>query len=174
VFLAIQRMISERTKLGRLEGSNVLPIAEKMLEGEILFREGKTDDSIAALREAVRREDGLPYHEPPYWILHVRHGLGAALIDLGRLEQAESVYREDLARHPENGWSLYGLARSLRKRGKNTEASAVSARFRKAWQNADFQISSSCCCLPLRDDPGEDEARGTLSPERSERAPRRS
>jgi hypothetical protein len=58
------------------------------------------------------------------------------------------AYREDLKRHPENGWSLYGLAQSLKMQGKKVEAAAVRARFERAWQYADFKISSSCCCLP--------------------------
>jgi tetratricopeptide (TPR) repeat protein len=42
-----------------------LAIAEQMLAGEILYREGRTDDAIAALRDAVEREDALRYIEPP-------------------------------------------------------------------------------------------------------------
>jgi hypothetical protein len=53
------------------------------------------------------------------------------------------VYRDDLARNPENGWSLYGLGQSLRAQGKTAEAAAVEARFRKAWARADVQLSAS-------------------------------
>src|SRR5438128_7079325 len=118
-----------------------------MLAGEILYREGKSEEAVAALREAVGREDRLRYIEPPDWIQPVRHALGAALMDAGRHAEAEAVYREDLARYPENAWSLYGLARSLRLQGKRDEAAAVSARFQKAWQHADVKLSSSCFCL---------------------------
>ena len=72
-------------------------------------------------------------------------------MDAGRQAEAEAVYREDLVRYPENGWSLYGLARSLRLQGKGDEASAVSARFQKAWQHADVKLSSSCFCLDGRE-----------------------
>lgn len=34
------------------------------MKGEILFRSGKVDKGIAALREAVAREDRLRYDEP--------------------------------------------------------------------------------------------------------------
>jgi hypothetical protein len=43
-----------------------------MLEGEILVREGKLDDGINQLRNAVKVEDSLHYGEPPDLILTVR------------------------------------------------------------------------------------------------------
>lgn len=108
-----------------------------------------------SLREAARLEDKLEYSEPPDWFMPVRHALGATLMRSGRYREAEAIYREDLARHPENGWSLYGLARSLRMQGKKAEALIVMARFEKAWEHADFKISSSCCCLPSKDEATE-------------------
>jgi hypothetical protein len=47
------------------------------------------------------------------------------------------VFRQDLVRHPENGWSLAGLAGSLRAQGKLAEAKRVEARFHRAWATAD-------------------------------------
>jgi len=37
-------------------------------------------------------------------------GLGAVLLNAGRHEEAEKVYREDLKKWPNNGWLLYGVA----------------------------------------------------------------
>jgi hypothetical protein len=51
------------------------------------------------------------------------------------------VFREDLARFPDNGWSLHGLARSLRAQSRRTEAAAVARRFQRAWTSADVQLS---------------------------------
>jgi tetratricopeptide (TPR) repeat protein len=127
---------------------DVLGVAEHLLAGEILDREGKPEEAFAALREAVRREDALRYAEPPDWIIPVRHALGAALMQHGRLGEAERVYRDDLERHPENGWSLFGLARSLELQGKADEARRVRAKFEKAWADADVELSSSCFCQP--------------------------
>jgi len=70
----------------------------------------------------------------------------------GRYAEAEQIYREDLARLPENGWSLYGLASSLRAQKKNhTEAAATKVKFHKAWTGADIKITSSCLCQPSAD-----------------------
>jgi hypothetical protein len=53
------------------------------------------------------------------------------------------VYREDLRRFPENGWSLFGLAQALRAQGKNSEAAAAEARFRRAWASTDVTLTAS-------------------------------
>ena len=53
------------------------------------------------------------------------------------------MYRDDLKRNPENGWSLFGLARSLQAQGKTADAAAVEARFQKAWARADVTLSAS-------------------------------
>jgi hypothetical protein len=54
------------------------------------------------------------------WILLARHSFGAALMQERRFAEAEHVYRDDLSRLPENGWSLFGLAQSLhRPSGRN-------------------------------------------------------
>jgi TolA-binding protein len=63
--------------------------------------------------------------------------LGAALLRAGRPEGAAAVYLEDLRRHPENRWALYGLAQSLAAKHKDAEAFTVRQRFDKAWTSAD-------------------------------------
>jgi hypothetical protein len=78
----------------------------------------------------------------------IRHALGATLLMERRYADAESVYREDLARLPGNGWSLYGLGRALRLQGKDDEATQVEASFTKAWAGADTTLRSSCFCQP--------------------------
>jgi len=61
----------------------------------------------------------------------------------GQYTEAERVYREDLRRFPENGWSLFGLAQALRAQGKSKEAAAVDGRFRRAWAGADVTLVAS-------------------------------
>ena len=55
----------------------------------------------------------------------------------------EAVYREDLRQYPQNGWSLFGLAESLKAQGKTAEAAKVQQQFEAAWQYADVQLTSS-------------------------------
>jgi tetratricopeptide (TPR) repeat protein len=152
-----QAIYLERAKLVPKEdfvwGNNsceaILSVATPMLEGEILIAEGKTEDGIAQLRAAVTAEDALKYDEPPGWLIPVRHSLGAVLMRSGRFADAELVYREDLARLPDNGWSLFGLAETLRALNKNPdEVATTTEKFKKIWAKADVKINSSCLCQP--------------------------
>jgi tetratricopeptide (TPR) repeat protein len=126
----------------------VLAIVTPMLEGEILVREGRLDDGVAQLRTAIAAEDRLSYDEPPGWMIPVCHALGASLMAHGRYVDAEAVYREDLRRLPNNGWSLFGLRESLLLQQKPGDAAAVHQEFTNAWARADIAITSSCLCQP--------------------------
>jgi tetratricopeptide (TPR) repeat protein len=147
-FLAAKVSIPDEALFVLNTAQDVLGVAEQVLAGEILYREGRVDEAVDALRDAVQREDNLRYIEPPDWIQPSRHVLGATLVDAGRFAEAEAVYRRDLERHPENGWSLFGLARCLRAQQKAAEAATVESRFQAAWKHADVKLSSSCYCLP--------------------------
>jgi tetratricopeptide (TPR) repeat protein len=139
--------VAEDARFGNNKAPDVLAIAGHMLGGEILFREGDTKGAIAALEKAVVREDQLRYAEPPDWFVPARHALGAVLLRDKQAEAAEKVYREDLRRWPDNGWSLHGLARTLDVLGRKAEAATVNERFKEVWKRADVRISSSCFCV---------------------------
>jgi tetratricopeptide (TPR) repeat protein len=121
----------------------LLGIAEEVLAGEIALRKGDPDAAIAHLREAVAREDALAYDEPPPWHAPVRQTLGAALLAADRGAEAEQVYLEDLAKYPDNGWSLFGLTAALRQQGRAEEAEATRRAFETAWSQADVTLESS-------------------------------
>jgi len=118
-------------------------IAERMVAAELAGAAGDIAAAVAALREAVVIEDALPYDEPPGWHMPVRHSLGAVLLAAGRAAEAEAVYREELRRNPENGWSLFGLAEALQAQDDTAAAAAAERRFERAWANADVKLSAS-------------------------------
>ena len=126
----------------------VFAVAERLMTGEILYREGNVEAGLSALAEGAAREDALRYDEPPGWIQPVRHPWGAALLQSGRGREAEAVFREDLRRQPENGWGLYGLMRALELQGRKEEAAQVEKQFDAVWKNADIRIKSPCLCFP--------------------------
>ena len=138
--------VTDAMVVGNNPARLVLSIAEHQLAGEILNRQGDVDGAVRELREAVRIEDSLRYNESPDWLLPVRHALGAVLVRAKRWPEAEAVYRDDLAKHAENGWALWGLARALRAQERLADADAVQARFRKAWKRADVSLESTCYC----------------------------
>jgi tetratricopeptide (TPR) repeat protein len=127
--------------LGYHNGKSLLGIAHHALLGEIALRRGRAADAVPHLEEAVRLQDALRYDEPTPWYYPVRESLGAALLAAGRAGDAERVFTEDLRRNPNNGWSLYGLAASLKAQGR--DESDARRRFAAAWARSDVKLTSS-------------------------------
>jgi tetratricopeptide (TPR) repeat protein len=121
----------------------VLQVAVPIVAARIAASVYRGDAAIALLRQAVAAEDRLAPDEPADWFFPARHLLGAQLLESGRAAQAAEVYRADLERHPDNGWSLYGLAAALRAQGRITQAAEVRRRFDSAWQHADVRLVAS-------------------------------
>ena len=120
----------------------LLGIAQAHLAGEMAAKAGRTDEAVAQFEQAIKGEDALIYEEPPAWYMPLRQRLGAILLAAGRPVRAEKVFRADLERRPENGWSLHGLAQSLRAQNKVKEAAKVEARFQEAWKTADVKLAA--------------------------------
>ena len=122
--------------------STLLEICFELLRAELAGAQGNDATAIAHARAALKLETGLAADEPPAWHMPARHTLGALLLEAKRAPEAERVFREDLAVHPENGWALAGLAESLTRQG-SAGAADVRERFDRAWQGADTAISGS-------------------------------
>ncbi|MCH7766241.1 MAG: hypothetical protein IH916_06755 [Acidobacteria bacterium] len=124
-------------------GAPIIKIAAEVLAGRLAAKRGETEKAIAHLHRAVLLEDALVYTEPADWHYPVRQSLGAVLLQAGRAAEAETVYWEDLRRNPENGWSLFGLMKSLEAQGKTEQAEEIEQRFRKAWDRANVTLTAS-------------------------------
>jgi tetratricopeptide (TPR) repeat protein len=103
------------------------------VQGRVAQARGDTKTAIARFEEAAALQDGLPYMEPPYWYYPVRQTLGAALVQAGRLDEAEDQFRRALKRAPNNGWSYYGLSELYRARGDADAARKAEAELAKTW-----------------------------------------
>ena len=139
----LQSVPPERTIAFFFRARNMLQLAANLLAGETAAKAGDLATAERLLRAAVAEQDTHWFTEPPPWYFPVRQALGAVLLQAGRAREAEQVYRDDLARNPGNGWSLYGLAQSLRAQGNAAEAARVEAQFGKAWAQADVKLSAS-------------------------------
>lgn len=149
IFAEKLKLVPKEETFGNSPMEAILAVAAHMMEGEILIAENKIDNGITELQEAIKHEDALHYDEPPGWLIPVRHSLGAVLMKQKRFAEAEQIYRDDLKRLPDNGWSLLGLAGSLREQQKNSaEAARVNRKFQKIWAKADLKINTSCLCQP--------------------------
>jgi tetratricopeptide (TPR) repeat protein len=122
---------------------DVLAIAILTVKARIAAAEKKPDEAIRFLGEAVAKEDQLAYDEPADWFVPGRHLLGAMLLEANRAAEAERIYRDDLARYPENGWALFGLARALEAQGKAADDAELRKRFERAWVGADIPLAAS-------------------------------
>ena len=128
---------------GMNSARSLYEIGQLRAEARIALAERRTADAIAALRDAAAREDGIAYDEPSDFFFPIRHQLGAVLLSAGHAAEAEAVYRDDLARHPHNGWALFGLAKALAAEKKSRAAATARTQFAGAWKHADVQLTSS-------------------------------
>jgi tetratricopeptide (TPR) repeat protein len=112
-----------------------------ILEGEIALSTKSQAAALTAFQRAVSVEDSLVWDEPEPLPFSARHWLGAALLEMGRPAEAETVYRADLKRHPHNGWSLLGLSQALAAQKK--PAREVSEEFERSWARSDTWIRAS-------------------------------
>jgi tetratricopeptide (TPR) repeat protein len=140
--------ITDEWFVGNNPAQTILSMARGMAAGELAFRQGRHEEAFTLLREAVKVEDELTYDEPPGWMQPVRHALGALLLADSRYDEAEAVFREDLKRHPNNGWSLLGLEQALTGLGRDPEVQQVAAQRAQVWATADVTPPSSCYCKP--------------------------
>ena len=112
-----------------------------ILEGELHRDAGDLTSAIASFERAVEIYDDLEYSEPEPLPFAARHWLGAALLEAGRHADAERVYREELADHPHNGWSLFGLQSALSGQGRSSDE--VDAELEASWARSDTWLRAS-------------------------------
>ena len=126
------RFHSAETLLGVLVG---------ILEGELHRHAGELNAAVGAFERAVELEDSLVYDEPEPLPFAARHWLGAVLLELARYAEAEQVYRDEIADHPHNGWSLFGLKTAIEAQGRTDPA--VDTDLEASWARSDTWLRSS-------------------------------
>lgn len=123
------------------KGPPLLKVLGTILKGEIARESGDLNGSITIFKAAVKTEDGLAYSEPEPLPFAARHWLGDALLEAEKYAEAEKVYRAEIADHPHNGWSLYGLVESLKAQSKSY--AEEQADLDQSWGRADVWLNSS-------------------------------
>jgi hypothetical protein len=133
----------ELANYGMVPAQAMAKIALAELDGEIARLSGNLDLAIKNFTDAAALEHELPYTEPPYWHQPVSQLLGAALLQAGRAQEAEAVYRKSLMSYRLDGWALYGLAQAQDAQGHHDEANATRKEFDRVWQLADVKLAAS-------------------------------
>ena len=137
------------------KSTDILKVAEAMLDGEIEYRKGDHETAFIHLRTAINRDESLPYDEPWGWMQPTRHAYGALLLEQGKVEEAREVYAADLGmddtlprqlQHLNNVWALHGLHECLLRLGRAAEAKILQPQVKLALAFADVEITSSCFC----------------------------
>ncbi len=112
---------------------DLIDLATWVAHGRYAAAGGHYDRAAAFYRKAVTIEDRIPYMEPPYWYYPVRQSLGGALYRAGHYAEARTAFTTALARAPNNGWALYGLAATERALGRDVHAAAAQRALGRAW-----------------------------------------
>lgn len=137
---AIQDLASrpDIARLGQdgVPAAEVLALAATVLEGRAAQAAGDQQGAVGHFRDAVALEDKLSYMEPPWWYYPVRQSLGASLMLGGDAKGAEAVFREALAKIPNNGWALWGLAQAQRAQGDEAGAQSSEQAFQQVWSGS--------------------------------------
>ena len=113
--------------------TDLILLAETVARARFASATGRSNEAIKLYRDAIEVEARIPYMEPPFWYYPVHQSLGAALYRAGKYQEAQEAFTAALARYPNNGWALYGLAASERALGRKPFAAAAQAALGRAW-----------------------------------------
>lgn len=140
LFEAARDHVPANAFYGNNTPKDVLLLASAVLDARVAWLRADRKASIELWRRAVEAQDALFYDEPPPWYYPVRESLGAALLRDGQAREAEKIFREDLARNPRNGRSLFGLSEALKAQKKAADAGWVDRQLAAAWKDADTKL----------------------------------
>jgi tetratricopeptide (TPR) repeat protein len=154
-FMAAKARVPDSRRVHNNTVVDLLNVAEAMLNGELEYSKGNYETAFAHLRKSVELSDALPYDEPWGWMQPPCHALGALLLEQGRIEEAEAIYRSDLGldgklsracQHPDNLWSLHGLHECLIRSREQADTTLIRQRLDLAQARAEVPIKASCFC----------------------------
>ncbi|MDA7526421.1 hypothetical protein OAG85_02805 [Verrucomicrobiales bacterium] len=90
-------------------------IMETQLEALILLADGRREQAVKRMKDAVAAEERLPVgYGPPIPVKPSRELLGETLLNLGQPKEAQAHFEASLARTPRRTLSLIGLAAAAR------------------------------------------------------------
>jgi len=95
--------------------SNMLFYAETVLQASLARAHGDLKQAVDLLQQAADKQTN--YFDFT-WFHPIAQTLGATLLEAGRLEEAETIFRHALSQAPKNGRLLFGLGQALKNQGK--------------------------------------------------------
>ncbi len=133
----IRKLIDSADFSGLIEASipapDVLTIAERTITARAAAAAGDMPAALAAMTDAVARQETLVYTEPPHWFYPAKLTLAAMTLKAGNAERAEQLFMETLVESPNNAWAYYGLAESFAAQNDRSGAKLARTLFKRAW-----------------------------------------
>jgi hypothetical protein len=125
-------MVDEMNKIGP-----IFKVHGSLVSAAIARSRRDNKAAIDFLNQSIAAEDALSYNEPPPWYPPTRPMLGRMLLEVGRAEEAEKIFRQALEKSPRYYRALAGLRDSLKVQKRNYEAEQVGHQLREAQQDID-------------------------------------
>ena len=110
------------------------------LRGNLEVARGNTAQGFDLIQQAVNKEKGLGYSEPPRYFRPEQESLGYAYLRAKQWEKARDAFRDALRERPKSGHALYGVARSYELAGDAPNATPAYRDFLAAWPRADADL----------------------------------
>ena len=162
-FLNAKTQVPKSRYLHNVTSAEMFEIGEKMIDGEIAYRQGNYDIAYKHLKDAVDLEDNLNYDEPWGWMIPTRHAYAALKLERGLSEDVKDAYEtylKDLKMYPNNIWSLIGIRncmkhvnynKKLDKMEYENELKKFEEKLKVASNSCDIDIRYSCFCAGLKE-----------------------
>jgi tetratricopeptide (TPR) repeat protein len=125
---------------GGMPAPEVLEIAGLVLDARIAHAEGELALAAALFAKAKVIEDGLAYMEPRFWYYPVGQSLGSVLLQIGDLDGAQAAFDDSLKLAPNNGLSIFGLAKVHEARGDMAMVEETLAQLERIWAGDPSQL----------------------------------
>jgi tetratricopeptide (TPR) repeat protein len=118
----------------------IVQVAHELFEAEVAAQSGQNESALEHAAAAAKTGEPLDILDPAMLSGSPRLALGDMQLRLGRWQQAEATFRQDLAMHPRSGWALRGLIRALQGQGRQDEVEKLRGEINLAWSLADANL----------------------------------
>lgn len=130
----------------RKRGDQELSESLLVMSGEVAavhaLKRGDTRKAIAAMEQAVKREEAMPAPSGPPELIKPSHEVfGEILLTAGDARRAREQFARSLERHPNRARSLVGAARAAAASGDAAGASDYYGKLLDVWRYADTQMA---------------------------------
>jgi tetratricopeptide (TPR) repeat protein len=138
----LESMAEQARKRGDEELSESLLVMSGEVAAVHALKREETRKAIAAMEQAVKREEAMPAPSGPPDLIKPSHEVfGEILLAAGDAQRAREQFAWSLERHPNRARSLVGAARAAAAAGDAAAASDYYGKLLDVWRYADTQMA---------------------------------